>query len=236
MSAESSYALQAYGRAMYQYAIAYWISLGLVLIMVFASMGMMFQNVEYFLGDMSSGSSGMVGFAVGQAIILVLSSASSIYMLVRYIQYLLRLKSAAEIVGDPNLQDHYKNELRVIIVGVAAVIVGIIMVFSFLQGMLANFSTMGTEYSSELESSIISLLMRIFLWILILGALGILSLIFSILSVIKLDDWAEGLLHQYGPNMGTIKEGTNLVKWGRIAAVIPIVNYIAPIIMLVGYT
>ncbi|MHA1618301.1 MAG: hypothetical protein ACTSVZ_03400 [Promethearchaeota archaeon] len=239
LSTESSNALQTYGRAMYQYAVAQWISLALTLISVFISMGIMVQSIESFVENMYLDDPNRMGFVVGQVLTSIIVSAVSIYMLVRYIQYLMRLKSAAEIVQDPNLQAHYKNEIRAIIVSVSTSIVAVIMIFILIQQFIANINELdGMETMSEAEfsSTMLSMLMPLMLWLLIVVALGILTLIFRIISVLKLDEWAEGLQHYFGPTMRPIKEGTNLIKWGRIAVVIPILNYVAGIIFLVGLT
>ncbi len=238
-STESSYALHAYGRAMYQYAIANWIYLAISVIGVTISMGFMKLNVENFVENMYSAEFDMMGYIMVQSIMSLVISATSIYMFVRYILYLVRLKSVAEIVGDPNLQDHYKNEIRAIIVSVVTSIVAAITVFVLIRELLVFIEEMDVIDSSNVEefnSAMMSFVMKSMMWILILGALGIITLIFRIISAMKLDEWAEGLQAQFGFSMRAIKEGTNLIKWGRIAVVIPLLNYFAGIIFMVGMT
>ncbi|MHA1673192.1 MAG: zinc ribbon domain-containing protein [Promethearchaeota archaeon] len=238
-STESSYALQAYGRAMYQYAVANWIYLVIAFVGVIISMGLLTQKVEFFIENMYLEEPDMIGTIVGQSIVPLVLTAASIYMLVRFIQYLISLKSAAAIVGDPDLQDHYKNEIRAILASIIASIVASIVLFLFIReflGFIEGIDDIETSNVEEINSAMLALMMKFTLWILILFALGILTLIFRILSALKLDEWAEGLQHQYGFSMRGIKEGTNLVKWGRIAVVIPFLNYFAGIILLVGFT
>ncbi|MHA1777705.1 MAG: hypothetical protein DRO88_00840 [Promethearchaeia archaeon] len=241
-----------FGQAMKKYAIAQWISLGVGIIYVIITYVGIFAMMSSFIDmeDYSYYSTfGMIspigGFSVFSWVLSIVMLGIGILVLVRYIQYLLRLKEATDISQSTNLQQHYKFEIWSLILSIVLPIIAVIAVLGLFVPLVLNstyisinpvFQLFLAVNASVTQASYTSFLGIMILILIILLIFGILLFVFRVLSVLRLDDWASELLAQYGPNMAEIKEGTNLIKWGVIIAIIPIASSVSTIVTLIGFT
>lgn len=142
----------------------------------------------------------------------------SIFVLVRYIQYLSALKRIGQSLNDLNLQKAFKMEIGTII---GSIILPIIIVATFVPIII----TMVSEPSEFIITGLLGITL-----LLIVG--GIILFALSILGVIALDRWGEQFRVNNSMVGINIAEGFNYMKWGRIIA--PFTGGIGSIFYLVG--
>lgn len=229
---------------MKNYAIAQWISLGAgLLYVVFINIFAVVSLNSDFFDILPNGYYGMVNSYILFSIIMIGSSllmlGVAILVFVRYIQYLMRLKEACNASQNPKLLGHYKYEIRVLILSIIFPVVAIIALFTAFFPLTTNISLMIQPiYVTEPDmiQTMYGFMIGIIILILLLVVFAIVIFIFRILSVLRLDEWAEELQLQSPVSMTAIKEGTNLIKWGVIIAIIPFLSSFSTIVLLIGYT
>ncbi|MHA1646581.1 MAG: zinc ribbon domain-containing protein [Promethearchaeota archaeon] len=220
MSYTNSESLVEMGQSMKKYAIAQWISMGggliagLILLIVTST----------FIPQTGSSTMGNIG---GMMIIIIifgiLMLAISIYNLVCFIQFLIKLKIAGEETGDQNLQKAYKMQIATLIISILLPIIMLII-------MVPIFTTFINNPTEDITSIIFGLLVPYLL--LMLGAL--VAVVLQILSVVAIDSWGQSVRAQDMQDINSmeIAEGTNLMKWGQIVNIIA--GGIGTIIYIVG--
>lgn len=176
-----------------------------------------FNNLIY---DMLGGL--MIGFLVISVILFVLG----IYSLVRYFQFISRLKTAKDETQDYQLQRAYKMELSGFIISLTLPI--IIPIFF----VLLLVPVFGGSYADPY--AIIGAIMLLFLAIIVIALIPI---ILQIVAGIAFANWAEALSMQQPENypLRKISDGVKNIKLGRILSVIPMVNILGPYVVIYGF-
>ena len=206
------------GKSMKNYAVA---------IIILAAIGIIGTIIVYgivLIPLMSGGSPD--SFEMASSYILLSSIASmgslglSVFLLIRYIQYLSNLKRAGNVTGDFNLQKSFKMEIGVIIGSIILPVI-LLIVFTPLMVSMIYDQSYNSIITSVVGTLLLSLLVVAFLYM------------FQIMAMISLERWAQGLRNSNN-NMVTISiaEGISYMKWGRIVS--PFTGGIGAIIYLVG--
>jgi len=162
----------------------------------------------------------------GMIVFFVIASGISIYSLVRYIQFLMRLKTAKDDTQDYHLQRAYKMELYSIVSALALVVIlPILFVLLFIPLVNGGSGSYG---------AIIGGFMLIMVLILIAVLLPI---ILQIVAGVALATWAENLSMHHPENypLRKMSDGINNIKLGRILSVIPMVQFIGPYVVIYGF-
>ncbi|UYP44275.1 hypothetical protein NEF87_000560 [Candidatus Lokiarchaeum ossiferum] len=193
---------------------------------IVAIIGIIGSFIIPFLGIIpmlyGSGSSGpyqtMGGMMLISSLFGLASLGLSIFVLVRYIQYLSALKRIGQTLNDFNLQKAYKMEIGTII---GSIIFPIILIATFVPVII---SMVNDPYEAMITG---------FLGLILLALLGgTIIFVLSILGVIALDRWGEQFRYNNNLIGINIAEGINYMKWGRIIA--PFTGGIGSIFYLVG--
>ncbi|MHA1745907.1 MAG: hypothetical protein ACTSWW_07895 [Promethearchaeota archaeon] len=223
------------GKSMKDYALAQIIAMSFSFISAFIMqimfMGLPFMDLEAMqtmspaefnnlIFEMLDGL--MIGFLVISGIIFALG----IYSLVRYFQFISRLKTAKDETQDYHLQRAYKMELYGFIISLALPIIIPIFFVLLLVPIFAG------SYADPF--AIIGVIMLILLAIIVIALIPV---ILQIVAGIALADWAEALSMQQPENypLRKISDGVKNIKLGRILTVIPMVNILGPFVVVYGF-
>ncbi len=166
------------------------------------------------------------GLMGGLIVLFVISSALGIYSLVRYIQFMMRLKTAKDDTQDYNLQRAYKMELYAILIALSLpILIPLFLVLLFVP-MFAGSSA--DPYAA---------IGGFMLFLLFLVVIILIPVILQIIAGSALATWAENLSMQQPENypLRKISDGVKNIKLGRILSVIPMVNVVGPFVVIYGF-
>ncbi len=228
--------LENLGDGMYKFAMASWISLAGFVILVIFAFASIFQMVMNEVVDFTSFT-----------IFIIAGIALGIFVLVRYIQYILKLKYAAEETRNDELLKAYKMTLGVIITNITAPILLFLLFRRVFTVMIQELTY--DPYLADVEQLYAQILGPIITMALAGLLFYIIVAVFQILSANAFFIWSRNLSESsYGRNdimLQDLRKSAENMKIGQIIQAvsplfvwIPIIGNIGalvgPILYLVG--
>ncbi len=143
-----------------------------------------------------------------------------------YLSFISRLGKAGRVSGYPDLMTAHNYYLGAIIVG----IVGVLLIIFVPLGSLMTFMSTTMPTPRMVLDVVVPIVVGAVL-------IGLVPAILNILGAFRLNAWANWYAFSHGASFTAkrIYDGSNLIKWGAIVTIIPMVSIVGAIMSFVGF-